>query len=129
MMPAMATAGTPSLRFGRVMRLKHTRDFARLKAQGRRLVQGSLIANWEELPVGARPRLGVVTSRKLGGAVVRSRARRLLREVFRQHQHDFRRPVALVMVARASIVGTKLAEVERDFLSAMRRAHLLRPVA
>ena len=36
-----------------------------------------------------RRRLGVVTSKKIGSAVARSRARRLLRESFRQHQHEF----------------------------------------
>jgi hypothetical protein len=32
----------------------------------------------------------------------------------------------LVLVARGSIVGKRLAEVEHDFLTALREAHLLR---
>lgn len=109
------------------MRIQQRRDFVRLKERGRRLAHGCLVANWMELPTGSASRLGVITSRKLGGAVVRSRARRLLRETFRAHQHDFRQPVELIVVARPSIVGRKLAEVERDFLGALRRAELLRP--
>jgi ribonuclease P protein component len=112
------------LRLGRASRLAHSRDFARVRQQGERLAQGCLIANWSRLPAGAAPRLGVVTSRKIGGAVERSRARRLLRESFRRHQHEFAQPVELVLVARSSIAGRGFTEVERDFLAALNRAGL-----
>ena len=90
------------------------------------MVVGCLIANWQRLPAGAKPKLGVVTSKKIGGAVERSRARRLLRETFRQHQHELAQPVELVLVARNSIAGKKLADVEKDFLAALNRAGLLK---
>ena len=114
------------LRLGRASRLAQSRDFARVRQQGERLAQGCLIANWSRLPDGGTPKLGVVTSKKIGGAVERSRARRLLRETFRQHQHDFAQPVELVLVARNSIAGKKLADVEKDFLAALNRAGLRR---
>lgn len=119
-------ADRPALRFPRSMRLKLGRDFARLRQQGQRLAAGCLIANWQTLPGEAASQLGVITSRKLGPAVVRSRARRLLRETFRLHQHDLRQPVMMVLVARASIVGKRLPVVERDFVWAMRRAGMLK---
>ncbi|MDE3067610.1 MAG: ribonuclease P protein component [Verrucomicrobiota bacterium] len=114
------------LRLGHAARLHHNRDFARLKQQGRRLMQGCLIANWNPLPGGARSKLGVVTSRAIGGAVERSRARRLLRESFRRHQHDLAQPMELVLVARRSIAGKQFQDVESDFLAALNRAGLLR---
>jgi ribonuclease P protein component len=114
------------LRLGRASRLQQSRDFARVRQQGQRLVLGCLVANWNRLPEGAHPRLGVITSRKIGGATDRSRARRLLRESFRLHQHEFTQPVELVLVARNSIAGKKFAEVEKDFLSALGRAGLLK---
>ncbi|MBU6399132.1 MAG: ribonuclease P protein component, partial [Verrucomicrobia bacterium] len=55
------------------------------------------------------------------------RARRLLREAFRLHRRDLDRPIELVLVARSPIVGKRLADVERDFLRALRRANLLPP--
>ena len=116
------------MRLSRAFRLQDTRDFARLRKEGRRLVKGCLIANWLPLSMGASPQVGVVTSRRLGKAVVRTRARRLLRETFRLHQHDLREPVALVLVARSTIVGKKLADVEHDFLSFLRHARLLRKI-
>ena len=89
------------------------------------MVTGCLIANWRRLPAEASPRLGVITAGKIGNAVVRSRARRLLREVFRVHQHDLAQPVELVLIARPSILGKARAEVERDFLTTLRKAGLL----
>ncbi len=91
-------------------------------SKGERLAQGCLIANWNKLPDGTSPKLGVVTSKKIGGAVERSRARRLFRETFRQHQHELAQPVELVLVARNSISGKKFADVEKDFLAALNRA-------
>ena len=121
------TAESPKrLRLNRASRLAQSRDFARVRQQGQRLVLGCLIANWNKLPDGAAPKLGVVTSKKIGGAVQRSRARRLLRESFRQHQHEFAQPVELVLVARNSIAGKNFAEVEKDFLAALNRAKLLK---
>jgi ribonuclease P protein component len=114
------------LRLGRTARLAQSRDFARIRQQGKRLALGCLIANWQPLPDGAKPKLGVVTSKRIGGAVARSRARRLLRESFRQHQNEFSAPVEIVLVARNSIAGKKFADVEKDFLAVLNRAKLLK---
>ena len=56
-------------------------------------------------------------------------ARRLLRESFRLHQHDLAGPVDLVLIARHSIAGKPLLDVERDLLAMLRRAGLLRGAA
>jgi ribonuclease P protein component len=121
------TAPTPKpLRLSRASRVTQNRDFLRIRQQGERLAQGCLVANWNKLPDGAHPKLGVVTSKKIGGAVQRVRARRLLRESFRLHQHEFLQPIELILVARNSIAGKKFADVEKDFLATLRRAGLLK---
>lgn len=118
--------GTPQrLRFPRAARIKQSRDFARARQEGQRCVCGCMIANWRILPDGTPTRLGLVVSRKVGGAVVRSRARRLLREAFRLHQYALARPVDLVLVARHSITRLGLGGVAKDFLTTMKRAGLL----
>jgi ribonuclease P protein component len=57
--------------------------------------------------------------------VARTRARRLLRESFRLHQRELKRPLTLVLVARPSIAGKSFSDVERDYLNLMRQAGLL----
>jgi ribonuclease P protein component len=119
--------GTPKgLGLGRALRLKQGREFARVRRQGERLASGCLIANWRRLPGETNSRLGVITAGRIGGAVVRNRARRLLRETFRLHQRDFEQAVELVLVARPSIVGKGFSEVEHDFLTTLRKAGLLK---
>lgn len=118
--------GSPSGRLGfpRSSRIKLPGDFARAKSKGQRLVSGCIIANVLARPEGLASRLGVVTSKKIGNSVARSRARRLLRESFRLHQNDFNQAVDLVLVARPSIAGRAFADVEKDFLKVMRQARL-----
>ena len=121
-------AAGPPQRLGlrRQARIKQGRDFARTRQQGERETHGCLIANWRRLPADGASRLGVITSRKIGNAVARSRARRLLREGFRLHQHELVQPLDLVLVARPSIAGKGFAQVEKDFLTTLRKARLLR---
>lgn len=122
----MAAETPERLSFGRGARIKQGRDFLRVRQNGERLVTGCLIANWQRLPAGSTSRLGVITSSKIGGAVVRNRARRLLRETFRLHQHDLAQPVDLVLIARQSIAEKAFAGVEKDFLTTLRKAKLLK---
>jgi ribonuclease P protein component len=121
------SAGRPRLPLGRRMRLKQGRDFARVRREGRRVTSGCLIANWQVLAAGSATHVGVITARKLGNAVVRARARRLLREAFRLHQHDLGQPLDLVLVAQRTILGKGLAAVESDLLTALRRGGILKP--
>lgn len=120
-MTAAASQGLP-----RERRLLRPGEFARLRQEGRRLVCGCLIVNWQPVPEGAASRLGVVTSRALGSAVVRNRGRRLMREVWRRHQAGLRQAVNMVLVARPSLAAKTFQEVEADFLQALRLARLLK---
>jgi ribonuclease P protein component len=108
------------------MRLKARHEFVQVRQAGRRLARGCLIANCLECPGAGKSRLGVVVGSNVGKAVARNRSRRLLREVFRLHQSDLLKPVSLVLVARPSIAGKTLAEVESDFLAAVRKMGLLK---
>lgn len=65
-------------------------------------------------------RLGLTTTRRLGSAAVRNRARRLLREVYRHHQRDFAGFDAVVNV-KPGAVATR-AEFEQELLQLVQRA-------
>lgn len=125
----MVAPSSPGLGLPRTARLLRPSEFARTRRLGSRAVRGCLIANWLAQPAGARSRLGVVTGRGVGSAVIRNRARRLLRDVFRHHQHELAGPLDLVLVARPSIAGRPRSVVERDFLTVLRTQGLLRSPA
>lgn len=113
----------------RQRRIKQGRDFGRTKTEGKRLAQGCLILNWVDSRPSLPSRVGVITGRKIGHAVIRSRARRLLREAFRLNQDRLSRAVDLVLVARGSIVGKGFGDVQKDFLAALKKARLYRDEA
>jgi ribonuclease P protein component len=122
----MSAAQPARLGLGRRARIKQGRDFLRVRQGGERVVKGCLIANWLRLPLEARSRLGVVVSKKVGNSVVRSRVKRLLRESYRQHQHELTQPLDLVLVARPSIAEKDFISVERDLIATLRQAGLLK---
>jgi ribonuclease P protein component len=122
----MSAAQPARLGLGRRARIKQGRDFLRVRQGGERVVKGCLIANWLRLPLEARSRLGVVVSKKVGNSVVRSRVKRLLRESYRQHQHELTQPLDLVLVARPSIAEKDFVSVERDLMATLRQAGLLK---
>ncbi|MFM7214522.1 MAG: ribonuclease P protein component [Verrucomicrobiota bacterium] len=121
----MSAPSVPRLGLQRGQRLRAGCDFIRLKESGQRWVQGCLILNWQPASdPRSGSRIGVVTSKTIGNAVCRNRARRLLKEVFRRHQHAISVPVDLILVARKSIVGKGFDAVEADYLRSLKGARL-----
>ncbi|MGE5208888.1 MAG: ribonuclease P protein component [Alphaproteobacteria bacterium] len=70
-------------------------------------------------------RAGFITSRRLGGAVVRNRVRRRLREIVRRHQHQLREGFWFVLVARHEAATVAYSVLEHELLRLMRRASIL----
>ena len=70
-------------------------------------------------------RVGVTVSKKLGGAVVRNRVRRRLREVYRLNEHRFAPGWDIVVVARSRCVGAEFTSLERAYLSLAEKAGIL----
>lgn len=70
-------------------------------------------------------RAGFVTSGRLGGAVVRNRVRRRLREIVRRHQHELRQGVWFVIIARREAATATYGVLEDEWLRLARRASIL----
>jgi ribonuclease P protein component len=64
-------------------------------------------------------RLGVAATRKLGGAVVRNRAKRLVRDIYRRHKPG--PGLDLVVVPRREFLNVELASLEADYQSIVSR--------
>lgn len=104
----------------RDQRIVRSSEFRAVMATGARGVSPYLVAIRPTGVTGvAPPRLGVVASRKIGGAVRRSRAKRLLREVYRRGE----RPAGdLVLIARRGIEEASWPDLERAYRTATRMA-------
>lgn len=70
-------------------------------------------------------RFGIVTSKKVGNAVKRNRAKRRIRELSKKHMESINKGYDLVFVSRVSINEADFDQIEKDFLSAMRKARIL----
>jgi ribonuclease P protein component len=68
------------------------------------------------------PRLGVVASTaSVGHAVLRNRAKRRLREVFRNNQQFVPAGCDILLTARAAAVSLPMPELEKRFVDACRQ--------
>ena len=72
-------------------------------------------------------RIGLTTGKKIGGSVVRSRARRLMREAYRLIESEYGVCYGnlIVIAARARIAGAGMEEVKLDLLNCMRKLGLV----
>lgn len=67
-------------------------------------------------------RVGITVTKKLGGAVERNRAKRVIREGYRltDKKHPIKRGFLVVIVARGGIVNAKSCDIEKDLTKAFK---------
>jgi len=110
----MAAQGLPVDR-----KLRRRSQFQHVFDSGRR-THGRLFTVIAAPSGAASTRLGIVASRKLGGAVVRNRAKRLIREVFRTTVYPSR-PVDLVIIPKNALLLADVEGVRREYQALLRR--------
>ena len=125
---AKVASGLPSERrldFPASARLKRRADYQNVYKHGVR-VTGRHVVLFLLQSREQAGRFGVTASRRIGGAVVRTRAKRRLRELYRLHRRDGEgRSYDIVANARRSSATAPWAEIEEDFVSCLRRGRLL----
>ncbi len=114
-----------SHKFGSDVRLSSHAEFEVVQKRGRRVASRyvTLIGRPNDRTCD---RLGIIASRRIGSAVVRNRAKRRLREIFRRTDPDLasgsgRRSFDVVAIARRDLVDAPFAEVSADVHGAFRK--------
>lgn len=103
-------------------RIRRRAEFQRVFDAGRR-AHGRYLTIIAAPAPGPDSRIGIVASKKLGGAVVRNRAKRLIREMFRtQTGPDLASD--LVVIPKASALQVEAGQVVNDYITALRRLSL-----
>jgi ribonuclease P protein component len=112
------------LKLLRETRLRKRSVFRKVYEEGRFVANKMMALHFMPNPENSR-RIGFSAGKKLGGAVVRNRCKRRLRECYRQHQNEMPAGVDLIIVARRSLVNAKWESIVAAFLEALRRSRVM----
>ena len=105
--------------FDKRERVRRRADYQQVYDRGVK-VHGRLFTMFR-LPNGLETgRLGIAATRKLGGAVIRNRAKRLIREVFRRNK--LAPGFDIVVVPRRELLDASLIALESEFRSMLERS-------
>jgi ribonuclease P protein component len=117
------------MRFRADQHLRRPGEIRAVREQGRRIECRTFTLWWKQRPVptspdskAAQPRVCVIASSKaVGIAVRRNRAKRRLREVFRHQQHLVPANCDLLLIARDAALTSPLPDLETRFADACRQ--------
>jgi ribonuclease P protein component len=116
-----------TLLFPRTRRLTLTSQFARVRTEGQN-IHGRLLTLGFLRTEKAEPfQAGFVTSKRIGGAVVRNRVRRRLRDIVRTQQAKLRDGFWFVVIARPAASRASYCALKDEWLRLAERASILAP--
>ena len=116
---------TTRLRFPKSAHLCRASEFAKLKREGQsfhgKLIVLSVLKSGED----AAARIGLITSRRVGGAVVRNLVRRRLREIVRAARPELRAGFWLALIARQSAARASFEALRAEWTQLAQRSSIL----
>jgi ribonuclease P protein component len=110
-------ANTPQS-FPAAHRIRHRPEFLKIYEHGER-VRARLMTVVALRNTLGYSRLGIAATRKMGGAVVRNRAKRLVRELFRRTEVPA--GLDIVVIPRSDMLDAEFRTVESEFRYVLRR--------
>jgi len=115
------------LLFPKSRRLTLPVHFGRVRSEGQSVRGRLLILGFMPTEKAQPFQVGFVTSKRIGGAVVRNRVRRRLRDIVRTQQGSLREGFWLVVVARPPAARASYSALKDEWLHLAERASILAP--
>lgn len=109
----------------RSQRIRKNRDYRRIYRKGRRFSNRAGLV-YVVKSGQAETRIGFVATKKIGHAFARNRAKRLMKEVFRLHQHELAPHQEAVLLAGTFLTHATYREAEKALLSLWRKAGMMK---
>jgi ribonuclease P protein component len=104
--------------YPKAARVRRRQEFLTLQGSGQRRHTAHLVFI-RQASGGPGSRLGVTVSKRVGAAVVRSRVKRLIREVFRQRRAEISPALDLVVIAKPGADTLTYAQAATEFAHAL----------
>jgi len=98
--------------------LKHNYEFRRLYRSGKSTVDAYIAVYYKKYRKSGN-RLGITATKKIGCAVERNRARRLIREAYRLCEDEFPTGLDIVVVARRKAVFANMQTIRGSLRKAL----------
>ncbi|MEO8260654.1 MAG: ribonuclease P protein component [Acidobacteriota bacterium] len=114
----MATPNPPSARLRQNERIRRRPEFKQVYDKGTR-IHGRYSTIFVLPNTQGVGRLGIAATKKIGGAVERNRAKRLIREIFRRNK--IASGFDVVVVPRRELLQASLSAIEADYRSTLER--------
>ena len=96
----------------KTLALKDNKVFSRLYSKGKFAASREVVIYYLPNKLGYT-RFGITAGKKLGSAVKRNRAKRIIRSAYRSCESLFPKSLDMVAVAREGIAGKKSGDIER----------------
>ena len=107
-----------------IITIKENRDFRRLYRKKTSYVSPALVVYFKENSAGFS-RLGITAGKKIGKAVKRNRAKRVIRQAYRELLPYFNKNVDMVIVARKKAAEVKCFEVKDELEALLKKAKII----
>lgn len=109
----------------RKLRLRKREDFNVVYRYGRSFANSQFVVYWRKRADKGTFRMGISASSKLGGAVVRNRLRRMVKEIVRLNAGKLLEDMDLILIVRKPALSLPYKEMEGSVLHVLRKAGLL----
>ncbi len=106
--------------FPRQHRIVRASDYRAIYSGGRKVHSERFVLYGRENGLEYH-RLGITVSRKVGGAVIRNRVKRLFREIFRKSSADIPSHLDIVVNAKRACATATYCGLSGEFLAAARK--------